>query len=204
MIPKRPVSRCFSSASSCVLELTHIPGRAVTLLLSIKAATASDGKLHAKFTSRILRNDPSAVVGIHCWRSADWGRSPLVALATLWSVIRRSISAWAGRTMNGIVHPFEVTSSGNTGLTGLGPSPTSATTVPRLIKLSPDSALAVSAKNGASHGPKQPMETYPAVKDWSWCVIPNPLTTVPATASPSPWTCSDHQGRDNIAESLWE
>lgn len=42
--------------------------------------------------------------------------------------------------MNGIVHTFETTSSGNTGLTGPGPSPTSATTVPRL-KLSPDSAL---------------------------------------------------------------
>lgn len=90
MIPKRPVSRCFSSASSCVLELTHIPGRAVTLLLSIKAATASDGKLHAKFTSRILRSDPSAVVGIHCWRSARLGQitsicscNPLVGDSTI-------------------------------------------------------------------------------------------------------------------------
>lgn len=66
--------------------------------------------------------------------------------------------------MNGIFHTFETTSSGNTGLTGLGPSPTSATTVPRL-KLFPRLGIAVSAKNGASHGPKQPMETYPAVKD---------------------------------------
>lgn len=68
----------------------------------------------------------------------------------------------------------------------------------------PRLGIAVSAKNGASHGPKQPMEMYPAVKDWFWCVIPEPLTTVPATASPSPWTCSDHQGRDDTVKSLWE
>lgn len=154
-------------------------------------------KLDAKSpsTSSILGTDPS-VVGNTLLEKCRIGADHLCLLL---QPFRRRFDDRSppGRTMNGIVHTFETTSSGNTGLTGLGPSPTSATpqAFPRL-------GIAVSAKNGASHGPKQPMETYPAVKDLFWCVIPEPLTTVPATASPSPWTCSDHQGRDDIVESL--
>lgn len=117
-----------------------IPGNADIPPLVDKIRNCQTRKLDAKSpsTSSILRTDPS-VVGNTLLEKCRIGADHLCLLL---QPFRRRFDDRSppGRTMNGIVHTFETTSSGNTGLAGLGPSPTSATTVPR-PKLSPDSAL---------------------------------------------------------------